>query len=62
VGVQTYVPPHPRPLPLGEREKSAFFLLIEKTCCLENLSLPSSRKAGLRVGMEGKEGFSLRCL
>jgi len=25
VGVQTYVPPHPRPLPPGEREKGAIF-------------------------------------
>jgi hypothetical protein len=37
VGVQTYVPPHPRPLPPGEREKSAIFKLIVWT--LETKSL-----------------------
>ena len=37
MGVQTYVPPHPRPLPPGEREKGAIFNLIEKTYYSENL-------------------------
>ena len=44
MGVQTYVPPHPRPLPpvvatrnRGEREKGVILDLIEKMYCSENL-------------------------